>query len=173
MGSFVIPALGAQKPTEQQGAGKLPGATMPVPSHKVKPGDAPFTNGDVTVTNGTDKDGNPLNSRGDATVTPEDGNANSSSTVTTDRNFKGTITGVETGDTVIVGNDNDADVGTTGGRVELGRDCFGTTVSNSSTIPGSNPPVPNTQPTYIKMPGQNQWETIPPGSSINIVRPPA
>ena len=152
---MLAPAMPAvHMPQVSTAAKAAPRRGMAIGSHKVKPGDDPYNNGDVTVTNKADSDG-------DARVTPDEGNDKSSSTVTTESGFKGSVSGVEKGDTVNLGNNNAASVSTAGGTVGIGSNYSGTI---------SNAPPPNTDSTRIEPPSGEPF-SLSPGGSIQYPPP--
>lgn len=116
---------------------------------EVEPCDRPFSNGDTTVTN-------ECSSGGDVEVTPPNGDSNSSTTIRTEDDFDGTITGVDDNDTVRLGDNCQASVGTTGGHVWIG-----TGSSLEITCGGGG------GATTVHLPGGGTM-TLSPGSAITI-----
>jgi hypothetical protein len=153
----IIQPSRAEQGTASPPSGKIgQGGSMEAPgSHTVKPGDPKYTNGDVSVVNeGERGDGN-------ATVTPAPGDANSMSTVTTKNEFKGSISGIETGDMVHLGSNNSANVSTSGGNVSTGNMYMGT-ISNAGP--------PNMASTRIEPPAGEPF-LLAPGSSVSYPAP--
>ncbi|MBM3273320.1 hypothetical protein FJY94_08820 [Candidatus Kaiserbacteria bacterium] len=115
--------------------GAVPGAVAPK-SKKVKPGDPPKGNCDVTVTQGA-------GSGGTATITPAEGNPDSTgncdqtpTTVDTTGTFVGTIDGVDANDSVDIGQSSTATVNCAGGTVSIGKNSA-VTVTNTGTKPAT------------------------------------
>jgi len=127
---------------ETSGQGQSQGQVI-----KVKPGERKG-NGDVTVANNSEK--------ADAKI--EGPSYPNKTTVTTDKDFTGTISGVDTGDTVDLGaSQDDVVINATGGTVLM---------SKGSNVTVNVAPL-NAAAVTVKMPGGGTM-TVQPGSSVNL-----
>ena len=131
--------------------GSLPAATAEQ-SETVKPGESHENEDGVNVENS-------MKSGGDAKVNPKKGNKNSATTVTTKSRFDGTISGLDSNDTVNMGSSNTGEVKGDGGRVNLSGGCR-VTVTNTSTA--LNPKIMT-----VSLPS-GATATVAPGSSTTF-----
>jgi len=119
----------------------------------VRPGETK-SNDDVEVQNTS-----PLRTT-TARITPGTENPNGKSKVKTKSKFQGTISGVETGDTVDLGSSNEnVTVNTEGGTVNVGSNPQNVTVNNTADAGGPSTTVNTSDGTAI---------SLPPGSSMTF-----
>lgn len=153
---LVVSALLPLAAGQGQGGGSVP--TTPVFNEEggskqvVNPGNC-HDNGDVKVCNNAD-------SGGKATIDPKTANGGDaeSTEVVTKTNFKGSVEGIETGDTVDVGSSNTASISGTGGNVHA---------QGGSTIAVTNTSAPGGSSINCTLPG-GSTVVVGPGSNVTI-----
>lgn len=128
---------------------KAEGVKPPFSKATVKPGKS-HDNGDTVVMND-------MNSMGDITVDPKTGNANSSTTIDFETRVTGSVTGLDSNDTVNLSSTNTANITGTGGTVNVNGTGTTATVMNNGTS-GS---------VTVNGPG-GMTVTIPPGSTAIV-----
>lgn len=109
-------------------------------------------NSDVQVTCDVDSGGN-------ITVDPETGTATSDSNIVFKTGAKGSVAGIEAGDTVSVRSNGRATVSGTGGTISIGGTDARVTVTNTAPVGGSNITVTTASGTTV---------TVPPGSTTTV-----
>ena len=117
----------------------------------VTPGNS-HDNNDVQVTCDVDSSGN-------ITVDPETGTSTSNSTVVFKTGAKGSVTGIEAGDSVSVRANGHATVSGTGGTVDIGGTGATVTVTNTAEAGGGNITVTT---------GSGTTVTVPPGNTATV-----
>lgn len=118
---------------------------------KTKPGESVSNNDGVTLSNDAQ-------SNGDASLDPKGGTASCNSTARTKTGFKGTIDGLDTGDSAILASSNTATVTGTGGYVS---------VSGGSVVTVSCVSAPGATAMTVGLPG-GSTATVSPGSSVTF-----
>ncbi len=149
---LLVPAAGAVTHTVEQEAG---GAQTGSLSKEVKPGKE-HCNGDVCVKNES-------TGSQDANVTPAKGDKDTATTVDTDTNFKGSVTGLDSNDTVNVGSSGTVTVTGTGGTVSAKG---GSTVTVNNDAPAGGGGV-----ITVALPGGAKIE-VPAGAQGVIIKAP-
>lgn len=121
---------------------------VPSTNQVVVPAGTTGTNGDIKIQNTTD-------GTASARLTPKDAKDATNTTATTEKGFHGTISSLETGDTVNLGTQNVTTVTGTGGTVNVGNN---STVTITNTAPAGGASITITYPT-------GSSGEVPPGST--------
>lgn len=152
--------MSAMSGTSAGGGTAAPGTVNPSGNTLTVPAGTTNGNGDVNVTNSSDQVG----SNAKAFITPKEANENASSTVRTQSGFSGTISGLESGDSVELGASNgdsenfQALVYGEGGSVTVGSNSH-ITITNTGSPGGPN--------INVTLPGGSQI-SVQPGSTVGI-----